>query len=50
VSSFPVFWQWNEQAFLKHTLETKVYDQDGNSASSGAMEFFIFNPIKGKHS
>jgi hypothetical protein len=50
VSSFPVFWQWNEQAFLKHTLETKVYDQDGNSASSGAMEFFIFNPTKGKHS
>ena len=50
VSSFPVFWQWNEQAFLKHTLETKVYDQDGNSASSGQMEFFIFNVTKGKQS
>ncbi len=50
VSSFPVFWQWNEQAFMKHTLETKVYDQDGNSASSGQMEFFIFNLTKGKQS
>jgi parallel beta-helix repeat protein len=50
VSSFPVFWQWNEQAFMKHTLETKVYDQDGNSATSGQMEFFIFNLTKGKHS
>ena len=43
VSSFPVLWQWNEKAFLRHTLETKVYDQDGNSSSSGQMEFFIFN-------
>ncbi len=50
VSSFPVFWQWNEKAFLKHTIETKVYDQDGNSASSGEMEFFIFNLAKEKHS
>jgi hypothetical protein len=48
VSSFPVFWQWNEKAFLKHTLETKVYDQDGNSSSSGPMEFFIFNLINKK--
>ncbi|MBN2599111.1 MAG: right-handed parallel beta-helix repeat-containing protein [Candidatus Thermoplasmatota archaeon] len=48
VSSFPVFWQWNEKAFLKHTLETKVYDQEGNSASSGEMEFFIFNVTKEK--
>jgi parallel beta-helix repeat protein len=48
ISSFPVFWQWNEQAFMKHTLETKVYDQDGNSASSGQMEFFIFNLTKEK--
>lgn len=48
VSSFPVFWQWNEKAFLKHTLETKVYDQEGNSASSGKMEFFIFNVTKEK--
>ncbi len=50
VSSFPVFWQWNEKAFLKHTIETKVYDQDGNSATSGEMEFFIFNLAKEKHS
>jgi parallel beta-helix repeat protein len=46
VTSFPVLWQWNEKAFLKHTLETKVYDEDGNSASSGEMEFYIFNLTK----
>jgi hypothetical protein len=46
VTTFPVYWQWNEKAFFKHTLETKVYDQYGNSASSGQMEFYIFNPLK----
>jgi parallel beta-helix repeat protein len=50
VSSFPVFWKWNEKAFMKHTLETKVYDVDGNSASSGQMEFYIFNLTKDKPS
>jgi predicted PolB exonuclease-like 3'-5' exonuclease len=48
VSTFPVLWQWNEKAFLKHTLETKVYDQEGNSSSSGQMEFFIFNLVDKK--
>ncbi|DAC72989.1 MAG TPA: hypothetical protein DSN98_02365 [Thermoplasmata archaeon] len=48
VTSFPALWQWNEKAFLKHTLETKVYDQDGNSTSTGEMEFYIFNISKGK--
>ncbi len=45
-TTFPVLWQWNEKAFMKHTLETKVYDVDGNSASSGEMEFYIFNLSK----
>lgn len=45
LSSPPFFWKWKERAFLKHTLETKVYDQEGNSASSGEKEFYIFNPI-----
>ncbi|KYK24078.1 hypothetical protein AYK25_01970 [Thermoplasmatales archaeon SM1-50] len=48
VTSFPVLWQWNEKALLKHTLETKVFDSDGNSISSGEMEFYIFNPLRGK--
>lgn len=48
ITSFPVFWQWNEKAFLRHTLETKVYDNEGNSTSSGEMEFYIFNLSKGK--
>jgi parallel beta-helix repeat protein len=48
MTSFPALWQWNEKAFLKHTLETKVYDQDGVSTSSGEMEFYIFNLSKNK--
>jgi parallel beta-helix repeat protein len=42
-TTFPYRWQWNEKAFMKHTIETKVYDDDGNSSSSGEMEFYIFN-------
>ena len=40
----PFIWNWNEPAFMKKTIETKIYDQDGNSSSSGDMTFFIFNP------
>ncbi len=46
LTSPPYLWKWNEKAFLKHTLETKVYDQEGNSASSGEMTFYAFNPFK----
>ena len=46
VTTTPYLWRWNERAFLKHTLETKVYDHYGNSISSGEMEFYIFNPTK----
>jgi len=42
-TTFPYRWQWDEKAFLRHTIETKVYDDDGNGLSSGAMEFYIFN-------
>jgi len=45
LDSPPFFWKWKERAFLKHTLETKVYDDEGNFASSGEKEFYIFNPI-----
>jgi len=48
ITSFPLTWQWNENAFMKHTLEARVYDQDGSSASSGEMEFYIFNVSKNK--
>jgi parallel beta-helix repeat protein len=47
-TTFPYLWKWNENAFLKHTLETRVYDEDGNTSSSGEMEFYIFNVSKGK--
>ncbi|RLF29717.1 MAG: hypothetical protein DRN05_01050 [Thermoplasmata archaeon] len=46
ITTPPYFWQWNEKAFLKHTLETRVYDQQGNSISTGEMTFYIFNPSK----
>ena len=49
ITTAPYLWQWNEKAFMKHTLETKIYDQDGNSTTSGKMTFYIFNnPLKFK--
>jgi len=49
LTAAPFSWKWNEKAFMKHTLETKIYDQEGNSTSSGEMTFFIFhNPLKFK--
>ena len=44
----PYLWEWKERAFLKHKLETKVYDQTGKSTSSGEMSFYIFNPFKNR--
>ncbi len=40
----PYQWQWNEKSYLKHTIETKIYDNQGNAQSSGEMPFYIFNP------
>ena len=40
----PFQWEWNERAFLKHTLETRVYDEEGNSTSTGEIPVYIFNP------
>jgi len=44
LTSAPYMWKWNEKAFMKHILETKIYDEKGNSTSSGEMGFYIFNP------
>lgn len=46
ITTPPYIWSWNEKAFLKHTLETKIYDKNGNSFSSGEMSFYIFNPFE----
>ncbi|MFO7678020.1 MAG: NosD domain-containing protein [Thermoplasmatota archaeon] len=47
LTSAPFCWKWDEKAFMKHTLETKIFDEEGNYASSGEMEFYIFNnPLK----
>lgn len=43
ITQEPYIWNWNEPAFMKKTIETKIYDQDGNSSSSGEMTFFVFN-------
>jgi parallel beta-helix repeat protein len=42
----PFIWKFDDPAFLKHNIETKVYDESGNSSSSGEMIFYIFNPPK----
>jgi len=48
LTSPPYLWKWNEKAYLKHTLETKIYDKEGNDTSSGEMMFYIFNPFKSR--
>jgi len=49
LTSAPFAWKWNEKAFMKHKLETKIYKQDGESISSGEKTFYIFNnPLKFK--
>ena len=42
----PYNWTWNEPAFLKQNIETKIYDENGNINSSGEMTFYMFNPTK----
>jgi len=44
ITESPYIWKWNEKAFMKHTIEAKVYDQEGKSTSSGEMTFLMFNP------
>lgn len=39
----PFVWDWNETSFMKKTIETKIFDEEGNSSSSGEMTFFVFN-------
>jgi len=48
LTSPPYLWKWNEKAYLKHTLETKIYDKEGNGTSSDEMTFYIFNPFKSR--
>ncbi len=40
----PYLWKWDEKSIMKHTIETKIYDEQGNSSSTGEMTFYIFNP------
>ena len=42
----PYIWTWNEPSFNKQTIETRIYDQEGKSSSSGEMTFFVFNSPK----
>ncbi len=41
----PYYWKWDERTVMKHALETKIYDTEGNSSSSGSFEVLVFNPI-----
>ncbi len=40
----PFVWKFDDPMFMKQKIETKVYDESGNSNSSGEMTFYIFNP------
>ena len=46
VDKAPFVWTWNEPAFFKQKIETKIFDEDGNSNSSGDMAFYMFNLTK----
>jgi len=43
VTQEPYKMKWDEKAFMKQTIEAKVYDEDGNSSTTGEMTFFVFN-------
>ena len=46
ITQEPYIWNYNETSFMKKTIETKIYDQEGKSTSSGEMTFFVFNSPK----
>ncbi len=47
-TTFPYTWQWKEKALFKHTLETRVYNGEGNSVSTGPVDVFLFNPYRAR--
>lgn len=46
ITEAPYTWMWDEKAFMRHNIEAKVYDEEGNSSTSGKMTFYLFNPPK----
>jgi len=46
ITEAPYTWMMNGKAFMKHNIETKVYDEEGNMSTSGEMTFYLFNPPK----
>ena len=46
VTQAPYIWNWDEPSFMKKTIETKIYDQEGKSSSTGEMTYFVFNSPK----
>lgn len=43
ITNAPFVWNWNETSFMKKKIETKIFDQEGKSTSSGEMTFYVFN-------
>ena len=41
----PFLWQWNKPSFSNHRIETKIYDENGKSVSSGSMNVMVINPF-----
>ncbi len=39
----PYIWNFDEKGIMKPTIEAKVYDNKGNTSSTGEMTFYVFN-------
>ena len=46
ITEGPYIWKLDEPMFNRQKIETKIYDENGNSSSSGEISFFVFNPPK----
>ena len=46
ITQEPFIWNWNEPSIRGKTIETKVFDEEGNVSTSGEMKFYIFNTPK----
>ena len=43
ITEEPYVWNWDEPAFLKQKIKTKIYDNEGKSYSSDDSTFYVFN-------
>lgn len=46
VTEPPYVWDFDESGITKSIIETKIYDEEGNTDSTGQMTFYVFNGPK----